>query len=260
MDTKPLVEDLKKYRANGGTWKDLARRTGVTDATISRAVSGKSRTDIDTWLKLHQKAPDVVRAPALTVEAWFPREFYDPARAQERPPQPAHDPAGVGPTMVVKVNNQATQETLEGQVENYRGIPLYESGRLAAGVNGLAFDPDEEPASTVVVYQPELRGRSGHHLAALRVGGVSMSPTIPQGSIVVVDLSDKAFVPRKIYVVNDLEDGGPGQAAVKRVQRWTNGFVLVSDNPDFSPEVLETDWPELCVGRVIWMWRSMEEV
>ena len=43
----------------------------------------------------------------------------------------------------------------------------------------------------VVVYKPELKGRSRHNLAAIKVGGDSMEPTITKGSIVVVDLSDK---------------------------------------------------------------------
>ena len=59
-------------------------------------------------------------------------------------------------------------------------------------MNGLEFDPYEEPASMVVVYKPELKGCSKHNLAAFKVDGDSMEPTITKGSIVVVDLSDKS--------------------------------------------------------------------
>jgi hypothetical protein len=47
---------------------------------------------------------------------------------------------------------------------------------------------------------------------------------------------------------------------VKRVQRWEKGFVPISDNPDFSPKVTGLDWLDLCVGRIIWMWRNTEKL
>jgi len=33
----------------------------------------------------------------------------------------------------------------------------------------------------------------------------------------------------------------------------------VSDNPDYPPEPVDTDWNELCVGRVVWQWKDMME-
>jgi phage repressor protein C with HTH and peptisase S24 domain/lambda repressor-like predicted transcriptional regulator len=167
---------------------------------------------------------------------------------------------GSEPTMVVQVGNHLEKNFLEENVHLYRGIPLYESGRLSAGMNGLAFDPGEEPTSTVVVYRPELKGRSNHRLASLRVGGPSMEPVIPRHSIVVVDLSDRQFVDRRIYVVN-MPENGLSTAAVKRVQKWERGFLLISENAaDYPPVPSDMDWPDLCVGRVVWMWRDIEHV
>ena len=160
--------------------------------------------------------------------------------------------------LVVTVNSDHEQEFLQKQAEHYRGIPLYESGKLAAGINGLAFDPYEEPASTVIVYGQELSGRLKHNLKALRVGGDSMEPVIPKGSIVVVDLNDREYVDKKIYVVrNDTNETPIG--AVKRVRKMNSSFVLLSENREYLPEITELDWPDLCVGRVVWMWRSLEE-
>ncbi|MFZ3044398.1 MAG: S24 family peptidase, partial [Desulfatirhabdiaceae bacterium] len=133
--------------------------------------------------------------------------------------------------LIVQVNNLEDKERLNGFSEFYRGIPLYESGRLAAGVNGTEFDPNEEPSSTVIVYKPELKGCSNHRLLALRVGGDSMKPTVTQDSIVVTDLDNREYFDRKLYVVC-LKEDGQMVAAVKRVRKWQNGFVLVSDNPD----------------------------
>ena len=174
-----------------------------------------------------------------------------PAEEAE-PPQPR-------PFQVV-VNNTHDKALIESTQENYRGIPLYESGRLAAGSNGLYFNDSEVPESEVIVYRPELGHRAGHKLAAVRVGGNSMSPTIPGKAIVVVDRDDREFANGKIFCVNDPDDTGQYVSAVKRVQRWEKGFVLISDNPETPPKVTALDWAGLCVGRVIWMWRNTEEL
>jgi phage repressor protein C with HTH and peptisase S24 domain len=92
---------------------------------------------------------------------------------------------------IVQVKSQTDKDILNGAADHYRGIPLFESGKLAAGVSSVEFYSFESPATMVVVYKPELKGRSRHNLAAIKVGGDSMEPTITKGSIVVVDLSDK---------------------------------------------------------------------
>ena len=161
--------------------------------------------------------------------------------------------------LVVVVSDVQGRQVIEGREEDYRGVPLYESGRLAAGRKGLFFDPREIPSSTVIVYRPELGHHARNNLAALRVGGDSMEPTVPEGSIVVMDMTDRAFKAGGIFVVNQ-PDGGESVAAVKRIDKWARGFTLISDNPRHPPIPVESDWPDLCVGRVIWMWRSMEGV
>lgn len=161
--------------------------------------------------------------------------------------------------LIIQVNSESDKDFMNGMADNYRGIPLYESGRLAAGVNGVAFDPYESPVSMVVVYKPELKGCSKHNLAAIKVGGDSMEPTITKGSIVVVDISDKEHVDGKVYVVNT-PDAGIDMASIKRVHQWESGFLLLSDNPNFPPIPTKLDWNRLCVGRVVWMWRDIRDV
>ena len=164
--------------------------------------------------------------------------------------------------LIVITSDAERKFDLEDHAADYVGIPLYESGRLAAGVNGATFDQYEEPTSTVVVYRPEIKSRTNHDLRALRVGGDSMEPNIPRGSIVVVDLSDREFVNRKVYCVNMPEEGTDiWIASVKRVQRWNGGHILFSDNASKHPPVpTELEWRDLCVGRVIWMWRNIQDI
>lgn len=161
----------------------------------------------------------------------------------------------------VPIQTPCAQETgsPEEHTEYYRKIPLYESGKLAAGEKGMVFDPYEQPSSMIIVYQQELTGRKYHHLIGLRVGGSSMSPLIPPRSVVIIDLDDRELVNNKIYAVN-YPTNGENIAAVKRVQKWKKGFALLSANLEYPPELSELDWRDLCVGRAIWIWQSLENL
>lgn len=158
--------------------------------------------------------------------------------------------------MVIQVGSERQKEALEGDIDLFRGIPLYESGKLAAGEQGMIFDPFEAPASSIVLNQRDLTGRKNHRLVGLRVGGSSMAPAIPPGSVVIVDLDDRRFSDNKIFAVN-FEDN---IAAVKMVQKWKHGFVLISNAKGFPPVLSEMDWSELCVGRAVSVWRRLDDL
>jgi len=123
---------------------------------------------------------------------------------------------GDSPEQSVKITVESRHEKkiLENFETGYNAIPLYESGKLAAGEKGMIFDPYEQPVSSIMINHQELTGRLNHRLVGLRVGGASMVPLIPQGSIVVIDLNDREFVNGKIYAVN-YPDKGENIAAVK---------------------------------------------
>ena len=159
--------------------------------------------------------------------------------------------------VILTGNDHASKEWIADHTGDYRAIGLYEEGRLAAGPGGLAFDPTETPTSQVIVYRPELKHHGRHQLAAARVGGSSMEPTIPASSIVVVDLDDKQFANNKIFAVNEPESDPP-IVTIKRVQKWSKGYLLIPDNlAAHTPLDGGDHWPSIVVGRVIWMWRSL---
>ena len=223
-----------------GFLSSLAKDLGVSLGQLSNILSRRRKTD-EGWRR------HVARKIGLPYETMI--------GLTPLPSLPSEYP------LVVQVNSQTDKERLNGISDFYRGIPLYESGKLAAGVNGIEFDPYEEPVSTVIVYKPELQGCSKHRLAALRVGGDSMEPIIPKGSIVVVDLEDREHIEGKIYCVN-ITEGGIDIAAIKRIRIWEKGkgFVLISENHKYVPDLSYRDWPELCVGRVVWMWRDIRNI
>ena len=127
-----------------------------------------------------------------------------------------------------------------------------------------------------MVYRDELGRHVSHDLVAMRVGhrrrlrvgeeeADSMEPTIPLGSIVIVDLGEREPQKNKIYIVRDPREPDPEIASlmIKRIQRVKEadyrGYALISDNKERLPIITRMEWPWLVIGRVIWMWRSLEE-
>ncbi len=228
-----------------GIQRNIALQAGITEAFVSQIMAGTNKASARTQA-------------AIARACGFPA-LEDMLQAGKSTRIKAAEPEAEQ-NLIIQVYSQSEKAILSGSIDDYWGIPLYGSGRLAAGANGMAFDPFETPESMVVIYNPEIRGSARHNLSALKVGGDSMTPTIPQGAVVVVDLSDREQVDGRIFVVN-IPDGGIDMAAVKRVRRWEKGkgFVLISDNADYPPDISLLDWHRLCVGRVIWMSKDVRQ-
>lgn len=80
--------------------------------------------------------------------------------------------------------------------------------------------------------------------------GESMTPTIKDGTTLLIDTTDRAFRSFGIYV---LEIGG--ERLVKRVQRKFDGsLVLISDNSAYQPDMVDKEAAReiTVVGRVVW--------
>ena len=106
------------------------------------------------------------------------------------PPQAPHP-------LIIQANSDEEKDLLNQKASDYRGVPLMESGKLAAWSNGASFDEYEDLTSEVIVYLPELGHRAKHNLVAARVGGDSMEPIIPKDAIIIID---KKGVIRFIHV------------------------------------------------------------
>jgi phage repressor protein C with HTH and peptisase S24 domain len=229
----------------GGDQKRISIDSGLSKTTISMIRNGERKAGIRSQTKIANSVGKTLDEFLLIGRSLLSGQSPEPLLNDQN--------------FVVVVNSQLEKDIMNGHSDLYRGIPLYESGKLAAGMNGVEFDQYETPISMVVVYIPELKGCSKHNLAALKVGGVSMEPTIIAGSIVVVDLSDKEYFNNKVFVVNTPECG-VDIASVKRVQKWDDCFLLLSDNHSYPPVPSRLDWDMLCVGRVVWMWRDIRDV
>jgi phage repressor protein C with HTH and peptisase S24 domain len=80
--------------------------------------------------------------------------------------------------------------------------------------------------------------------------GESMTPTIGDGNVMLIDTTDRTFRSFGIYVLEI-----NGQRLVKRVQRKHDGsLVLISDNTAYQPDTVDRSAADdiTVVGRVVW--------
>jgi transcriptional regulator with XRE-family HTH domain len=141
-------------------------------------------------------------------------------------------------------------------IEGYVRVPFLDV-RASAGPGRLSLPADTVAQSVLLFSQVWLRnlGVSPHAAELLHAEGDSMSPTIQDGDLMLVDRGFGEVVHGKIYalVYN-------GLVVVKRVQRLAaGGILLISDNERYPSETIGRDEiGELNVqGRVAWYGRAI---
>jgi SOS-response transcriptional repressor LexA len=96
------------------------------------------------------------------------------------------------------------------------------------------------------------------NMAAVKVRGESMSPTIRENGYVGIDINDREYLEGKIYAVRIPDEG----IAIKRVFYYKDQgkIILKSDNKNFADRELKTDKIDednFIIGRVKWV---MQEI
>lgn len=256
--------DYYAEKEGWGFQSSLSQMAGVSVSMINQALKGNKRIGFE-------KQVQIASAFNKTYE-----EFLAFGRRLMEGDSVNKFPSPTGHPLIVETLNGFDKLVLEQHTDHFRGAPLYETGRLAAFSGGVYFDRNEIPDSTVIVHRKELGHHANRDLIALRVGhrnpnqsggekADSMEPTIPRGSIVIVDLGEREPQKNKIYVVRDPREADPENAGlmIKRIQlikeKDYEGYALMSDNKKRLPIVTRMEWPWLVIGRVVWMWRSLEE-
>jgi len=125
--------------------------------------------------------------------------------------------------------------------------------RLGAGGEAEVFDA--EPKEVYAFRRDWLLQRGNpKDMRLAKVVGDSMEPTLKEGDLVLVDLSQKEIIQGQIYAVR-LFNG----LLVKRLQRLDQNRVrLISDNRVHPPEERSLDSGEFeIIGRVLWVGRNL---
>lgn len=186
---------------------ELARRVGVSQGTIAHLISGRSNSSTH----LHKIARELATSPAyLTGETDDPAEGAVPA-------PPAED------------------------VAQDLGLVAVKEVDLALGLGGGYID-DVAVLETTRYFPAswlrELTRAPAEHLVFARTKGDSMKPTLSDGDIVIIDLTQKRIREQDgVYAIAVAQLG-----MVKRI--WANpdgSYKIKSDNPSVAPETAHDD-------------------
>ena len=145
---------------------------------------------------------------------------------------------------------------------DFANIPLFDAG-LSAG-NGQVNAT--EVISGHLAFRKDWLARIGvspHNAVLARASGDSMQPTIWANDVVMIDTARKEIQVRNpgsdrrrssIFAVID-----DGEARLKRIERPSEEQVLLlSDNPDFRPELASAATISV-IGKVVWWGHTNEE-
>ena len=103
---------------------------------------------------------------------------------------------------------------------------------------------------TIAFKQEWLQRRLGlepNAVVLVEAMGDAMTPTIEEGNLMMVDISEPPFKDDGVYVIVRDE-----RLCVRRVSRRLDGTIVAStDNPAYSAETVQADSIKL-VGRVVW--------
>ena len=219
------------------TQTELARRVGTSSSQISMMETNKSGTSLKTAMSV---------ATALRVSLDYLAGWVDD-------PRPARVLLGRLNAKMEDLQDidedYASQSKLEATVEI--GITQIES---AAGAGATVHD---EHVLTKVNFPARWlfeRGLRPSSCRFIRVRGESMEPTLPDGSLILVDLATEHPKSNKIFVIRTGDE-----LIVKRLVKDTKvGWLLESDHPQRSlwPTQL---WPNDAdiVGEVRWVGRNL---
>lgn len=212
------------------TERELAQALGVSPNTWTAYKKGKSSFGLNDIAKI---------CDVLGVDS----DWLLFGERLERRPNAAINPSGY---------EQSFGEV--SPIGDFIALPFLD---IHASAGHGAIVPVHEEARTVISFERTfLRslGATPDWCKIIGARGDSMTPTIPDGALIVVDHSQTEVVNGWISVVNV-----GGDLLVKRVRRRLDGTVeLVSDNPIYPVETIGSDRIDqlTIIGRVVYFCRA----
>ncbi len=255
-----LANDTATYRENLGQ-----RLSQVVDLFYTKsdaaAAAGVTAEQFNKWLKGSVKVPAEALF-AISLQADIDFNWLATGNGVMNRSAPRSRAAVALQSMLRDYRDaRAGQDDPDGLDDldqpDFIRLPVYNGIRASAGPGAVV--PATEQADGVVAFsRPFLRdqGANPERCSIIWARGTSMKPTIPDGSILVVDHSQNAVENGCIYVFNVCD-----RLLVKRARwRMDGKLELVSDNKDEGYPV-ETFGPSEAdelrvVGRVVYFCRT----
>ncbi len=193
-----------------GSVADLARAVGVSDNAIYKWVSGRGQPSMVSLVNL-------ARASRVSIE-WL-ATGHDAPKSELRGTESSE--------FVYLPRNSVRNSAGRGTVQS-RQIVDY----LALKAEWLRRRLGVDPKNLILV----------------EMVGDSMSPTIDEGDLLLVDLRDPRFRHDGVYVLR-----AGGELSIKRIQRRPDGRLIIrNDNSAYEPAVVAAESVNV-VGHVLWI-------
>ncbi len=141
--------------------------------------------------------------------------------------------------------DQAVDMLIE-ETNKFFQIRYFADIRASAGGGAEVFDEAYETITLDEKIMHNMVGMGNTELEAIHVDGESMEPTLQDGSIVFVDRAQTNINKDGIFIASTTAG-----LFIKRIRQRADGMVeLISDNKNYSPEVLAPDEVSI-VGKVV---------
>ena len=141
--------------------------------------------------------------------------------------------------------DQAVDMLIE-ETNKFFQIRYFADIRASAGGGAEVFDETYETITLDEKIMHNMVGMGSTELEAIHVDGESMEPTLQDGSIVFVDRAQTNIGRDGIFIASTTAG-----LFIKRIRQRADGMVeLISDNKNYSPEVLAPDEISI-VGKVV---------
>jgi phage repressor protein C with HTH and peptisase S24 domain len=137
-------------------------------------------------------------------------------------------------------------DMLKEETEKFFHVRYFSDIRASAGGGAEVFDENYETITVDEKVMHNMVGFGNTDLEAIHVDGESMEPTLQDGSIVFVDRTQNNINKDGIFIASTTAG-----LFIKRIRQRADGMVeLISDNKNYSPEVLAPDEVSI-VGKVV---------
>ncbi|MEA4857461.1 S24 family peptidase [Solidesulfovibrio sp.] len=252
---KALVDLAGMENPNQG---DLAAYVGVSQGYVSKILAGKQapkpalRRRFAEFFNLSYEEMIALGHERLEGQGYVPqgpvprRYQVREARYGGEPGRPA-GPAGEATALQALLRDIRAREAHQLK---YTEVPL----REATGSMGGGSTETGDRTLTYLSFRTEWIRAKGNpeYMAVIRAFGDSMEPTIPDGSVVLVDEGRRQFVKNKIYYLRY-----NGQMYIKRLVERDGHLCVASDNDPNLLVVSDADDFEI-IGRCIWSARELD--
>ncbi|EHJ48477.1 putative phage repressor [Solidesulfovibrio carbinoliphilus subsp. oakridgensis] len=253
---KALVDLAAMENANQA---EMAAFVGVSQGYVSKILAGKQapkpalRRRFAAFFKLSYEDMVALGRERLESQAYV-SEGAGAKRYHVRDPLYGGDAAG---RPQASATDFAALKSLlrdlrarEVHQASYTEVPL----REATGSMGGGSTETGDRALTYLSFRTDWIRSKGNpeYMTVIRAFGDSMEPTIPDGSVVLIDEGRRQFVKNKVYYLRY-----NGQMYIKRLVERDGRLAIASDNDPNLLLVSDADDFEI-IGRCIWSARELD--